>query len=193
MIVPIQAICQVSITPSKEPYSQKFYKLNNQVYGIKYPKKNPEAHLFSFMPKNNKIEKIFPYNYFGLISTYYSDLIYDIHHENFIVLEIYGKEIEIGSQMKILSFYPQKEPSEEVWSKRPYTKEEVSHNLTSIQDFTFTRAAKGHHSDYWHYDLILQKDETLLMPVAYKDSLYLYYYKDKAWTTPNYQGAEKNA
>ncbi|TAF63261.1 MAG: hypothetical protein EAZ55_14220, partial [Cytophagales bacterium] len=27
----------------------------------------------------------------------------------------------------------------------------------------------------------------------YKDSLYLYYYKDKAWTTPNYQGAEKNA
>jgi hypothetical protein len=48
-------------------------------------------------------------------------------------------------------------------------------------------------ASYYCYDLILQQDETLLMPLCFNDSLYLYHFTDKAWTKPDYQGAEKNA
>jgi hypothetical protein len=176
---------------TRESYSQKFFKNKGLVYGIKYPKKNPEAHLLSKSTEDDTIKQIFPYTHFGLISTYYNNLLYDINTKYFVVFEKYGREIEIGSQSVVLSFFSQKEPTKEKWSSRPRTQEELSHNLTGIQDFYYKRAL-GSRKDYWHYDMILQKDETLLMPIAYKDSLYFYTFTDKAWTKPNYQGVEKN-
>jgi len=153
--------------------------------------KNKEAHLFSLEIKTNEITQVFPYSYFGLMSTYYPNLVYDVNDQYFIVLEKYGREIEVGSQLIYLSAFPKKEPLQQVWLKRPVDKNEISHNLTGIHDMFFKRIV-GSPRDYWHYDLILQKDETLLMPIAYKDSLYLYLFTDKAWTKDNYQGAEIN-
>lgn len=177
-----------------EPYSQKFYKLDKEVYGIKHPKKNREAHLLKSNLRNNEIKQIFPYSHFGLISTLYPGLIYDVNSRNLVLLEKYKKLS--GDEQLILSFFPQKEPTEQNWNQRTRTKEEISHNLTGIRDFYYLTRLINQIPDpprsYWHYDLILQKDETLLMPVGFGDSLYFYQFTDKAWTKPNYQGVEKN-
>jgi hypothetical protein len=186
--------CKVLFAQKKqirESYTQKFYKDKNLIYGITHPKNNPEAHLLSLNIKGNTIKQVFPYSHFGLISTYYNNLIYDVNVKYLILLTKSGREIEIGSQLLNLDFFPQNEPTEAEWAKKPIDENTLSHNLTGIQDFYYKRAL-GSRKDYWHYDMILKKDETLLMPVAYKDSLYFYTFTDKAWTKPDYQGVEKN-
>jgi hypothetical protein len=189
-----------------ESYSQKFYKIGNQIYGIKSLKRFPQADLYTIsIDKKGKPKWIFPPQGIIILNSYYKNVRWDIN-ENFYINMLYQSSIEIGGERNDIEFYERAKMKkwleistvtnksnmvDEIYKKDYAEKTVLSHNLTSIQDFYYKRAL-GSRKDYWHYDMILKKDETLLMPVAYKDSLYFYTFTDKAWTKPDYQGVEKN-
>jgi|GEM_PF-2411868 len=175
-----------------ELYSQKFYKSNNEIFGYRVNRKVANiGYLYSTQLHSKRAEKVFPLKII-LLGTFYPNLRWDIDNKYHVFQHHSKSSPEIGSEQEDISFCLKKNFSNFANADIINNQKDIlSHNLTSLWDFGVKRIMDSR-KDYWHYNLILQKDQTLLMPVAYKDSLYLYQFTDRAWTKPDYQGAEKN-
>lgn len=193
-----------------ETYSQKFYKIGEIIYSLKnippskkLPNRWPNALLYSIRMNAIDIKCIFPAKGITNTGSFYHNVPWDISKGFYLNMHSIGenKDIEfykifdMARMSEISKITGKSKMSEDIHVEDYYAKTTISHQLTCLWDFNMKRAGIGSGESgggFWHYDLILRSDETLLMPVAYKDSLYFYTFKDKAWTKPDYQGVEKN-
>jgi hypothetical protein len=171
---------QAQRSPS-QPCSQKFYKINKVVYGMK-PYHSPfDFTVFSYV-NDRKVSIDFPSKHVIFLGMY-PNTYWDIN-ETFLIFQ---KHTRFGD---LLSYYPKKDFSDFVYSAQ---KNQLSANLNGLTDWIdakFTPALQW--EGYKCYDLVLRTDSILVMPIAFRDTLAIFSYHNKIWTDPDFKGAEKH-